>query len=167
MLYCLIYDLYALNIFWHLFSRSICVLLGYSVFSLYFPVGLGRSDVSYILLEYTHGKGLLCLLRSWPAGWFLIYISIVYQMYNCDTKKCKIWSFIRKKITTVMDRSLGHPHSMGQGAFLASTKVNVPLFWVEYISNTILNLHRKSHKITSKGSWLIRERVYFGLKTIS
>ena len=29
---------------------------------------------------------------------------------------------------TVMDRSLGHPHSMGQGAFLASTTANVPIF---------------------------------------
>ena len=61
-----------------------------------------------------------------------------------------------------MDRSLGHPHSMGQGAFLASTTANVPIFWVEYINNSALNLHRKSHKITSKGSWVIWERVYFG-----
>ena len=35
-------------------------------------------------------------------------------------------------------------------------------FWVEYINNSALNLHRKSHKITSKGSWVIWERVYFG-----
>ena len=63
---------------------------------------------------------------------------------------------------TVMDRSLGHPHSMGQGAFLASTTANVPIFWVEYINITALNLHRKPHKITSKGSWVIWERVYFG-----
>ena len=61
-----------------------------------------------------------------------------------------------------MDRSLGHPHSMGQGAFLASTTANVPIFWVEYINITALNLHRKPHKITSKGSWVIWERVYFG-----
>ena len=61
-----------------------------------------------------------------------------------------------------MDRSLGHPHSMGQGAFLASTTANVPIFWVEYINNSALNLHRKSHKITSKSSWVNWERVYFG-----
>ena len=61
-----------------------------------------------------------------------------------------------------MDRSLGHPHSMGQGAFLASTTANVPIFWVEYINISALNLHRKPHKITSKGSWVIWERVYFG-----
>ena len=64
-----------------------------------------------------------------------------------------------------MDWSLGHPHSMAQGTFLASTMANVPLFWVEYITNSALNLHRKSHKITSKGSWVIRERVYFGAQT--
>ena len=51
-----------------------------------------------------------------------------------------------------MDRSLGHPHSMGQGAFLASTTANVPLFWIDNINNSAPNLHRKSHKITSKGS---------------
>ena len=61
-----------------------------------------------------------------------------------------------------MDRSLGHPHSMGQGAFLASTTANVPIFWVDYINNSALNLHRTSRKITSKGSWVIWERVYFG-----
>ena len=61
-----------------------------------------------------------------------------------------------------MDRSLGHPHSMGQGTFLASTTANVPIFWVEYTDDSALHLHRKSHKITSKGSWVIRERVYFG-----
>ena len=61
-----------------------------------------------------------------------------------------------------MDRPLGHPHSMGQGAFLTSTTANVPFFWVEHINNSALNLHRKSHKITSKGSWVIGERVYFG-----
>ena len=61
-----------------------------------------------------------------------------------------------------MDRSLGHPHSMGQGAFLASTTANVQFFWVEQINNSALNLHRKSHKITRKGSWVIWERVYFG-----
>ena len=61
-----------------------------------------------------------------------------------------------------MDRSLGHPHSMGQGAFLASTTANVSIFWVEYINNSALNLHRKSHKIASKDSWVIEERVYFG-----
>ena len=66
------------------------------------------------------------------------------------------------KYNTVMDRSLGHPHSMGQGAFLASTTANIPLFWVKYITNSALNLHRKSHKITSKGSWVIWERVYIG-----
>ena len=64
-----------------------------------------------------------------------------------------------------MDRSLGHPHSMGQGAFLASTTANVPIFWVEYINIVALNLHRKPHKITSKGSWVIWERVYFGAQT--
>ena len=64
--------------------------------------------------------------------------------------------------STVMDWSLGHPHSMGQGAFLASTTANVPIFWVEYINNSTLNLHRKPHKITSKGSWVIWESVYFG-----
>ena len=69
---------------------------------------------------------------------------------------------ISKYMYTVMDRSLGHPHSMGQGAFLASTTANVPIFWVEYINITALNLHRKPHKITSKGSWVIWERVYFG-----
>ena len=61
-----------------------------------------------------------------------------------------------------MDRSLGHPHSMGQGAFLASTTANVPFFCAEQINNSALNLHRKSHKITRKGSWVIWERVYFG-----
>ena len=35
-------------------------------------------------------------------------------------------------------------------------------FWVQHINNSALNLHRKSHKITSKGSWVIWERVYFG-----
>ena len=63
---------------------------------------------------------------------------------------------------TVMDRSLGHPHSMGQGAFFASTTANVSLFCVEHTNNSALNLHRKSHKILSKGSWVIRERMYFG-----
>ena len=74
------------------------------------------------------------------------------------------WGLNHKLICsyTVMDRSLGHPHSMGQGAFLASTTADVPLFWAEHISNNALNLHRKSHKITSKGSWVIWERVYFG-----
>ena len=61
-----------------------------------------------------------------------------------------------------MDRSLRHPHSMRQGAFLASTTTNGPLFWVVYINNSVLNLHRKSHKITSKNSRVIWERVYFG-----
>ena len=61
-----------------------------------------------------------------------------------------------------MDRSLGHPHSMGQDAFFASTTANVSIFWVEYINNSALSLHWKSQKIASKGSWVIRERVYFG-----
>ena len=61
-----------------------------------------------------------------------------------------------------MDRSLGHPHSMGQGAFIASTTSNAPLFWAVYINNSVLDTRRKSHKITSKGSWVIWERLYFG-----
>ena len=101
----------------------------------------------------------------WLFDWIEGSYVTLYVYLICATSSLWSWAVSAPPPLTkctVMDRSLGHPHSMGQGAFLASTTANVPFFWVQHINNSALNLHRKSHKITSKGSWVIWERVYFG-----
>ena len=68
----------------------------------------------------------------------------------------------RERYTYSHGPVLGTPPLHGTGRISRFHNSKCSIFWVEQINNSALNLHRKSHKITSKGSWVIRERVYFG-----